>query len=63
MNDPAQVPAMDLALLLQVLGGRSNKHPPDWVVSFLSVKPCLVHCTSLFSNEWENACLLLIENA
>lgn len=38
-------------------------HPPDWVVSFLSVKPCLVHCTSLFSNEWENACLLLTENA
>ena len=38
-------------------------HPPDWVVSVLWVKPCLVHCTSLFSNEWENPCLLLTENA
>jgi hypothetical protein len=32
MNDPAQVPAMGLALLLQVLGGPSNEHSPDWVV-------------------------------
>ena len=32
MNDPAQVAAMGLALLLQVLGGPSNEHPPDWLV-------------------------------
>ena len=32
MNDSAQVPAMGLALLLQVLRGPSNEHLPDWVV-------------------------------